>query len=183
MRSNLTVIIVLGLAFAALAAADILREPPGVDPVEIALDLAEKLVILLAMAAVAWSVMTIREVRQDQTALRAHLDRSLAQGEAWRTQRAAEIAAMGTAIADQFRQWGLSGAEADVAGLILKGCSMKEIALARATSEATIRQQSQTVYQKAGLSGRAELSAYFLDSLFSHADDTRTDPIRVVARR
>ena len=57
---------------------------------------------------------------------------------------------------------------------------MKEIALARDTSEATIRQQAQTVYQKSGLSGRAELSAYFLDSLFSEAEEQGRARLRVV---
>ncbi len=54
---------------------------------------------------------------------------------------------------------------------MLKGMSSKDIALARATSEATIRQQAQGVYRKSGLSGRAELSAYFLESLFTVAEE------------
>ena len=78
---------------------------------------------------------------------------------------------MGQAIEDQFRQWRLTGAEIDVAGLMLKGMSLKEIAIARDTSEATIRQQAQAIYRKSGLSGRAELAAYFLESLFEVAED------------
>ena len=92
----------------------------------------------------------------------------------------AEIAALGQAIEDQFKLWKLTSAEIDIAGLMLKGAALKEIALARDTSEATIRQQAQSIYRKSGLSGRAELSAYFLDSLFAEADDLRGAKLRVV---
>jgi hypothetical protein len=48
---------------------------------------------------------------------------------------------------------------------LLKGFSHKEIARLRRTSEMTVRQQATAVYQKSGLGGRAELSAFFLDDL------------------
>ena len=35
----------------------------------------------------------------------------------------------------------------------------------RQTSERTIREQARALYRKSGLSGRAELSAYFLEDL------------------
>ena len=37
----------------------------------------------------------------------------------------------------------------------------------RETSERTVRQQSLAVYRKAGLTGRAELSAFFLEDLLA----------------
>ena len=60
----------------------------------------------------------------------------------------------------------LTPAEADIAGLLLKGVSLHDIAVLRHTSDATIRQQAQSVYRKSGLAGRRELAAYFLESLF-----------------
>ena len=60
-------------------------------------------------------------------------------------------------------------AEADIAGLMLKGVPLGDIARLRRTSEVTIRQQAQSVYRKSGLSGRAELAAFFLESLFEDA--------------
>jgi DNA-binding CsgD family transcriptional regulator len=180
MRHLIPIIAMLALAFLAVSAFDLMREPAPVPPVDLALDLIEKLLLLGAMAAVAWAVLKVRDLRDGQDALKSYLDRSMAQGEAWRSQRQTEIAAMGQAITDQFRLWGLSPAEADVAGLLLKGCAMKEIAIARDTTDATIRQQAQTVYQKSGLSGRAELSAYFLDSLFSAAEEQGRARLRVV---
>ena len=153
-----------------LSAIDLLREPVFPPWIEVAIDLAEKFILVAAMAVVAWTVHGLFGLRADQEALNNNILRSVAQGDAWRAQRRAEIAALGQAIEDQFRVWRLTTAECDVAGLMLKGMSLKEIAIARDTSEATIRQQAQAIYRKSGLSGRAELAAYFLESLFEEAE-------------
>ena len=154
-----------------LSALDLLREAVFPPFAEVMLDLAEKLILVGAMGVVAWTVYGLIDLREGQAALNNNMVRSVAQGDAWRAQRRGEIAALGQAIEDQFRQWRLTGAEIDVAGLMLKGMSLKEIAIARDTSEATIRQQAQAIYRKSGLSGRAELAAYFLESLFEVAED------------
>ena len=65
----------------------------------------------------------------------------------------------------QFQDWGLTPAEEDVALLLLKGKSHKEIAAATGRSERTVRQHAVAAYHKAGLGGRAELAAYFLGDL------------------
>jgi DNA-binding NarL/FixJ family response regulator len=69
------------------------------------------------------------------------------------------------AIDAQFSQWSLSTAEREVALLLVKGLSTKEIATVRATSERTVREQARAIYAKAGLAGRAALAAYFLEDL------------------
>jgi hypothetical protein len=51
--------------------------------------------------------------------------------------------------------------------LLLKGFSHKEIARVRHTSTTTIRQQAASIYQKANLSSRAALSAFFLEDLLA----------------
>lgn len=170
----------IAIVLVALTVVDIVREPvvPAWD--EVALDLIEKLLLFVAMAAVAWTVRDVVDLRERQDAMANNLARALAQGETWRTSRRGEIAALGQAIEDQFRLWKLTPAEIDIAGLMLKGASLKEIALARDTSEATIRQQAQSVYRKSGLSGRVELSAYFLDSLFDRADELREHRLKIV---
>ena len=76
---------------------------------------------------------------------------------------------LGNLIERQFSQWSLSGAEAEVALLLLKGLSLKEIAELRETSERTTRKQAQAIYRKASIAGRAELSAFFLEDLLSPA--------------
>lgn len=62
--------------------------------------------------------------------------------------------------AEQFRAWRLTPAEREVALLLLKGRSHKEIAAATGRSERTVRQHAIAAYQKAGLGGRAELAAF-----------------------
>jgi DNA-binding CsgD family transcriptional regulator len=174
MRSRLPLLIaVMTAVILGLMAFDLSREAGPLDLPEIAADLIEKLVLVLGMAVVAWTVVGLRDVQEGQAALANNLARTVAQGEEWRVARQVEIAALGRAIEDQFSAWQLTPAEIDIAGLMLKGASLKEIALARDTSEATIRQQAQQVYRKSGLSGRAELSAYFLESLFETAQDHR----------
>jgi len=61
--------------------------------------------------------------------------------------------------------WGLTPAEREVALLLLKGQSHKQIAYTTGRSERTVRQHAVAVYQKSGLSGRAELAAFFLEDL------------------
>ena len=88
----------------------------------------------------------------------------------WRADLASHFQELGAAIQSQFVDWGFTRAEQDVGLLLLKGFSHKEIARLRNTSEATIRQQATALYQKAGLSGRAALSAYFLEELLLPPD-------------
>jgi DNA-binding CsgD family transcriptional regulator/uncharacterized small protein (DUF1192 family) len=178
-RNLIAIIAAIAAVVLALTGVDLIREPTLPPPEEIALDLLEALVLVLAMAAVAWTVLSVRDLRERQAALGHQVARSLAEGEAWRKARHAEIAAFGEAIEDQFRRWQLTAAEIDIAGLILKGASLKDIAGARATSEPTIRQQAQSIYRKSGLSGRAELSAYFLESLFEAAERQPTKGVQL----
>ncbi|MDG1122680.1 MAG: LuxR C-terminal-related transcriptional regulator [Glaciecola sp.] len=70
-------------------------------------------------------------------------------------------------IKTQFEEWSLTNTEQQVALLILKGCSLKEIAAVRDTKEATVRQQASSVYSKSNLEGRHEFSAWFLEDFLN----------------
>jgi DNA-binding CsgD family transcriptional regulator len=70
-------------------------------------------------------------------------------------------------IDQQLNDWELSKSEKDVALLLLKGLSHKEIADIRQTSEKTVRHQAGIVYAKARLDGRAQLSAFFLEDILN----------------
>jgi len=83
----------------------------------------------------------------------------------WRAEAEEALRGLGAAIDRQFERWGLSPAEREVALHLLKGLSLKDAALERKTSERTVRQQALAVYRKAGLAGRAELAAFFLEDL------------------
>lgn len=91
------------------------------------------------------------------------------QAEAWRTESKKYLDGLSMSISLQLDQWQLSTAEKEVAFLLLKGLSLKDIAVARGTSEKTARVQSSAVYMKSGLGGRSELSAFFLEDLLPPA--------------
>lgn len=106
-----------------------------------------------------------RELGEEARELSRRLDASRAEAEQFRKDAADLIAGLGAAIDRQLEKWALSPAEKDVALLLLKGLSHKEIADVRNVSEATVRQQARALYKKAGLAGRAELAAFFLEDL------------------
>ena len=67
----------------------------------------------------------------------------------------------------EFAEWGLSTSESQVALLLIKGLSMREISEVREVKEKTIRQQATSVYAKSGCAGRHELVARFIEDLMS----------------
>lgn len=87
------------------------------------------------------------------------------QAEAWRVESKKYLDGLSRSIDEQLDQWQLSAAEKEVAFLLLKGLSLKQIAAARRTTEKTARVQSGAIYTKSGLAGRSELSAFFLEDL------------------
>ncbi len=87
------------------------------------------------------------------------------EAERWRVASRTFLEGLSGAIDEQLNKWALTNAEKEVAFLLLKGLSLKEIATARNTTEKTARVQSMAIYAKAGLSSRSELSAFFLEDL------------------
>lgn len=83
----------------------------------------------------------------------------------WRARADELLADVGRTVDTQFATWTLTPAEAEVALLLLKGLSTKEIAAVRDTTDRTTREQARAVYKKAGVAGRAELSAWFIEDL------------------
>ena len=131
--------------------------------------------IMFAAAAVVLRLSRLSERADD---LECAIARATDEGRVWRLQSRRFLDGLSRAIESQFSAWNLTAAEADVAGLLLKGASLREIAGLRRTSEATIRQQAQNVYRKSGLSSRSELAAYFLEDLFALGEVTFQDDDR-----
>ena len=88
------------------------------------------------------------------------------EAEKWKKESRILIEGLSKSIDQQFQSWHFSPAERDVALLLVKGLSTKEISVIRNTSEKTIRAQSHSIYTKSNLSGRNELAAFFLESWF-----------------
>ena len=70
-------------------------------------------------------------------------------------------------LEERFVEWGLTPAERDVALFAIKGLSTQEIATLRATSEGTVKAQTNAIYRKAGVSGRPQLLSLFIDDLIA----------------
>ena len=70
-------------------------------------------------------------------------------------------------IYGQFESWKLTPSERDVALLLIKGLSAQEISGLRDTRPGTVKSQSSAIYQKAGVTGRNELAAYFVEDLLA----------------
>lgn len=87
------------------------------------------------------------------------------EAQVWKEQSKKYLEGLSQSIDQQLSKWGLTSAEKEVAFLLLKGFSLKEIAEIRQTTEKTARAQSTTIYAKAGISSRSQLSAFFLEDL------------------
>src|SRR5512147_1376854 len=122
---------------------------------------------IMAMALVGLVAMwrLLASARRRARALQVALDGTRADLVRWRSEAQELLRGLGAAIDRQFDRWGLSPAEREVGLLLLKGLSLKEVAETRQTSERTVRQQALAVYRKAGLAGRAELAAFFLEDI------------------
>lgn len=83
----------------------------------------------------------------------------------WKIKSKKYLDGLSHSIDEQLTVWELTKSEKEVAFLLLKGFSFKEIGEARGTAEKTARSQSAVVYSKASLSNRSQLSAFFLEDL------------------
>lgn len=157
---GLAVIAGIGLLF-ALEIAD----EPDLTRGRVLYELIEPSLIVMGVGGVVYLLQRTRRQQQEQRLLLRDLEVARAEGAKWRADMRELLRGLSKAIDAQFERWGLTQAEREVALLMLKGLSHKEIAAVRKTSERTIRQQARTIYSKANLSGRVALSAFFLEDL------------------
>jgi DNA-binding CsgD family transcriptional regulator len=150
-------------AIAAFLAGDVASDiADGARATHVAV---EVLVMCFALSGVVLMWFRLREARHLARDLQHDLDFTRADLARWRADAQTHLRGLGAAIDGQFGRWGLTPAEREVALLLLKGLSLKDVADARATSERTVRQQALSIYRKGGLAGRAELAAFFLEDL------------------
>jgi DNA-binding CsgD family transcriptional regulator len=142
-------------------------ENPEATLVDLLLELLDIVPIVLASVGVALLFRVTHRQHDDNLKLLRDLELARLQGQRWRSESRTLLNGLGEAINTQFSRWNLTDAEREVALLLLKGLSHKEVATIRAVSERTIREQSRSIYSKSGLSGRAALSAFFLEDLLA----------------
>lgn len=125
----------------------------------------EALVMLVSGSAAVILIAQLRRRSVQARRLAARLNEVTAESRRWRERYNETVRGLARAIQHQFQRWELSQAESEIALLLLKGLSLKEVAIVRGTGERTVREQARAVYRKAGLAGRSELSAFFLEDL------------------
>lgn len=163
--ATLAVVMVIGL----LVAVDLIEDPDS-TALDIAFNLIEEAPLVLIAIGIIVLIQSIQRQRVENRHLISDLQIARNEGRHWRRETQTHLKGVGDAIGREFSRWNLSIAERDVALLLLKGMTHKEIAALRTTSERTVREQARSIYRKAGLNSRAALSAYFLEDLLVPAD-------------
>ncbi len=150
-----------------LAAIDItadIRE--GTDLTHIIVELFVFTVAIFSAFAMSFRLLKeAKESRQLVSEMTLELQKNRDEANEWRNETQALLQGLSASINNQFERWGLTPSEKEIGLFLLKGLSHKEVAYIREVSEATARQQARSIYKKAGLSGRHDLAAFFLEEL------------------
>ena len=154
-------------SFVLLMTLDVLTEPDEIGLLELLVDAVTVLLTISAAVGVALLALRMQAQHEEKMTLIGDLETARKEGQHWRSKVQSKLNGIKAEMEAQFRLWGMTAAERDVGLLILKGLNHKEIAALRGTSEATVRQQAQSIYQKAELPGKTAFSAYFLEDLFA----------------
>lgn len=171
--------------FALLVAGELYQDE---EPLTLGAVLLELLSLALLVGGTLTSALLgarMRAQEEESRLLRQDVEVIRAEGHRWHSGMADQIRDLGAGMRRQLEDWGLTAAEEEVALFLLRGLSHKEIARLRDTSDITIRQQAASMYRKAGLSGRAALSAFFLDELLGRppVETTNIDALLSEGRR
>lgn len=155
------------IAGVALMLGKELIEEPDSSALDLLFELVDILPVVLTSVGVVLLFRVMERQREEHIQVIRDLELARAQGQRWRAEARSHLDGLGAAIEAQFSRWSLTEAEREVALLLLKGLSHKETAQVRGVSERTVREQSRSIYAKAGLTGRTALSAFFLEDLLA----------------
>jgi DNA-binding CsgD family transcriptional regulator len=158
------------VSMAAIGLWDLLTDSPRIwrglhGAIEVSFILLAALTAFLLLRGL---LETERSLRRTTAALAGQR----AERERWQTLAQNALRGLGEAMERQFDEWGLTPAEKETAMFLLKGYSHKDVARLTERSERTVRQHAVSVYRKSGLSGRAELAAFFFEDMLLPSDMT-----------
>ena len=153
------------VSFGLLIALEIATETDELAFTDILADGVALLLMVSTTVGLALLFHRMQIQHEEQIDLIRNLEIARAEGTEWRKKAEAHVQGLRVEMDAQFDRWGMTSAEKDVGMLILKGLTHKEISNLRGTTEATVRQQAQAIYQKSDLPGKTAFSAYFLEDL------------------
>jgi DNA-binding CsgD family transcriptional regulator len=125
----------------------------------------EAIIVSISIIAIAWLLFGLHQQRLEIKSLQQELETVNSPQTPPRKYVLEARKKLGNVVTQQFSEWMLTGSEIDVGWLLLKGLSLKEIAIVRSTQEKTVRQQASSIYKKAGVSGRHAFSAWFIEDI------------------
>lgn len=125
----------------------------------------EAAIVAISMVVIVWVLFDLRQQTLEIRVLKNELEGRDKHGATPKKYVLEARKRLGNVVTQQFSEWKLTGSEADVGWLLLKGLSMKEIAMVRSTLEKTVRQQAPSIYKKSGVQGRHAFSAWFIEDI------------------
>jgi DNA-binding CsgD family transcriptional regulator len=162
-RSKETVLILIFAIVVIASGADLVDDlSHGADTEHM---VKEAIIVALSILAIAWLMWGLHQQRLEIRSLQqelatAHSSQTRPNNYVLEARRK-----LGSVISQQFSEWLLTASEIEIGWLLLKGLSLKEIAVVRSTQEKTVRQQASSLYKKAGVSGRHAFSAWFIEDI------------------
>jgi DNA-binding CsgD family transcriptional regulator len=152
--AGLLFILVVGLGFDIVGDLD-----EGVALSHVLVEIGAGTVSLILLAL---TVAEMVALKRTNVGLEKRLDAVLEENARFTARSRESATRLRADIDDQFIAWGLTPAEREVALLLMRGFAFKDVAATRGTGERTARTQGLAIYQKAGLRGARELTAFFL---------------------
>ena len=125
----------------------------------------EAVVVISSIIAIALLMISLKQQKSEIISLRQDLQASNKTNSKAQKYVLDARKKLGNVITQQFSEWMLTNSETEVGWLLLKGLSLKEIAIIRETKEKTVRQQASSIYKKSGVNGRHEFSAWFIEDI------------------
>lgn len=169
-RGFIALLLIVQVFCAVFFIQDIVASVLGLRAAPISWQLREMMELGAALGLILGAVLGAVALR------RALRERNLAQERLRRAQ-----GAFMDLLAERFADWGLTPAEQDVALFAIKGLATAEIAVLRATSEGTVKAQTNAIYRKAGVTGRPQLLSLFIEDMIADPVAPVEQPVLVRA--
>ena len=162
-RIKETVLILIFAIVVVASGADLVADlSHGADTDHI---VKEVIVVSISTIAIAWLLWGLYQQRLEIRSLQQELETANSPQSTPKKYVLEARKKLGNVVTQQFSEWQLTGSEIEVGWLLLKGLSLKEIAIVRSTQEKTVRQQASSIYRKSGVSGRHAFSAWFIEDI------------------
>lgn len=162
-RTKETILILIFAIVAVASGADLLADfthGTNIDHI-----VKEAIVMSISIIAIAWLLFGLHKQNLEITSLHQELDAVNSTQAKPRKYVLEARKKLGNVVTQQFSEWMLSDSEKQVGWLLLKGLSLKEIAIVRNTKEKTVRHQASSIYKKADVAGRHAFSAWFIEDI------------------